>query len=381
MSTAVKRRYFELIRTGLSGSQAAQEVGVSLSCGSLWFIDAGSVSYVETPISPRYLSQDDRIEIADGLTRGEPVKAIAARIGKSFQSVYREIARNRKPDGRYQPWYAHNQAHVRRRRPKPLRFAIDDALREVVADKLRRKWSPAQISRWLRRRFQRRIRWQVCAETIYEAVYRGLIVAVDPLNLRTGRTYRHRRGRGRSREGALKQSTNMRPIQQRPTAVESRRQAGHWEGDLIVGSGQRSAIATLVERKTRLTILVGLPGDHSAQSVGDALIGAFAGLPTSLRRTLTWDQGNEMFHHERIEYSTGLRIYFADPHSPWQRGSNENTNGLLRQYLPKGTDLSLWTSSQLDQIAAELNDRPRLCLNDKTPRQMMRQSQRQPTTQ
>jgi transposase len=141
MSTAVKRRYFELIRTGWSGSQAAQKVGVSLSCGSLWFIDAGSVSYVETPISPRYLSQDDRIEIADGLARDEPVKAIAVRIGKSYQTVYREIARNRKPDGRYQPWYAHNQAHVRRRRPKPRRFAIDGALRDVVAGKLCRTWS------------------------------------------------------------------------------------------------------------------------------------------------------------------------------------------------------------------------------------------------
>src|SRR5947209_16688506 len=146
MSTAVKRRYFELIRKGLSGSQAAQAVGVSLSCGSLWFIDAGSVSYVETPVSPRYLSQDDRIEIADGLVGGEPVKAIAARIGRSYQTVYREISRNRKPDGRYQPWYAHNQAHVRRRRPKSRRFTLDDALRDVVADKLHNKWSPAQIS-------------------------------------------------------------------------------------------------------------------------------------------------------------------------------------------------------------------------------------------
>jgi IS30 family transposase len=219
VSTAVKRRYFELIRTGWSGSQAAHEVGVSLSCGSLWFIDAGSVSYVETAISPRYLSQDDRIEIADGLARDEPVKTIAARIGKSYQSVYREIVRNRKPDGRYQPWYAHNQAHLRRRRPKPRRFAVDGALRDVVADKLRRKWSPAQISRWLCRRYRRRAGWQVCAETIYEAVYRGLIVAADPVNLRTGRTYRHRRGRGRSREGALKQSTNMKSIRQRPAAA------------------------------------------------------------------------------------------------------------------------------------------------------------------
>ncbi|MGN9779364.1 IS30 family transposase [Micromonospora sp. H33] len=380
MPTAIKRQYFELIRTGLSGAAAAERVGVSLSCGSLWFIDAGRVSFVETPISPRYLNQDDRIEIADGLARGEPVKAIAARIGKSYQSVYREIARNRKPDGRYQPWYAHNQAYLRRRRPKPRLFVIDAALREAVADRLRRRWSPPQISRWLRRRYRRRQAWHVCAETIYEAVYRGLILPSDSANLRTGRTYRHRRGRGRSREGALKQSTNMKSIRQRPASVATRRQVGHWEGDLIVGAGQRSAIATLVERKTRLTVLVRLPSGHNARSVGDALIDAFTQFPPPLRRSLTWDQGNEMFHHARIEHATGLKIYFADPHSPWQRGTNENTNGLLRQYLPKGTDLDLWTNCQLDRIAAELNDRPRLCLNDSSPNQMMRRWQRQSTT-
>jgi IS30 family transposase len=380
MSPEVKRRYFELIRTGMRGARAAAEVGVSLSCGSLWFIDAGSVSYVEAPISGRYISQDDRIEIADGLGRGERVTAIAARIGKSFQSVYREIARNRKPDGRYQPWFAHNQAHGRRRRPKPRRLAVDTALREAVAGKLRRGWSPAQISRWLRRRYPRRLAWLVCAETIYEAVYRGLVLQADPANLRTGRTYRRRRGRGRSRDGALKQSTNMKSIRERPAAVEPRRQAGNWEGDLIVGAGQRSAIATLVERKSRFTMLVRLSGDHSARTVGNALIAAFAKLPASLRRTLTWDQGNEMFHHDRIERQTGLGIFFADPHSPWQRGTNENTNGLLRQYLPKGTDLSRWTEDQLQEIAAELNERPRLCLNDKSPSQIMRQWQRQQAT-
>jgi transposase, IS30 family len=380
MPAAVKRRYFQLIRTGLSGSQAAARAGVSLSCGSLWFIDAGSVSFVETAISARYLSQDDRIEIADGLARGEPVKEIAVRIGKSFQTVYREIARNRKPDGRYQPWYAHNQAYTRRRRPRPRTFAEDAGLRAVVAAKLGKHWSPAQISRWLRRRYRRRSSWHVCAETIYDSLYRGLIVPVEPRNLRTGRTYRHRRGRGRSRDGALKQSTNMKPIHDRPPAASSRRQAGHWEGDLIVGAAQRSAIATLVERTTRLTMLVRLPADHSAQSVGDALIGAFAALPPALRRTLTWDQGNEMFHHERIEQATGLKIYFADPHSPWQRGSNENTNGLLRQYFPKGTDLQIWTAEQLSHVAAELNDRPRLCLNDKTPNQLMRRWDRQQAT-
>jgi IS30 family transposase len=379
MPAAVKRRYFELIRQGLSGAAAAQEVGVSLSCGSLWFIDAGRVSFIETPISPRYFSQDDRIEIADGIARGEPVKAIAARIGKSHQSVYREIARNRKADGRYQPWYAHNQAHVRRRRPKPRRFTIDAGLREAVAGKLVKRWSPAQISRWLRRRYRRRRSWHVCTETIYEAVYRGLIGPVERQNLRTGRTYRHRRGRGRTRDGALKQSTAMKSIHQRPPSVVSRCRAGHWEGDLLVGAGQRSAIATLVERKFRLTVLVPVPRDHSAQSVGDALIAAFAKLPSRLRRTLTWDQGNEMFHHQRIEEHTGLRIFFADPHSPWQRPTNENTNGLLRQYLPKGTDLNAWTADQLERIAAELNDRPRLSLGDRTPHQAMQRWARQRT--
>lgn len=338
------------------------------------------MNYVETPISPRYLNQDDRIEIADGLARGEPVKAIAGRIGKTYQTVYREIARNRRPDGRYQPWYAHNQAYLRRRRPKPHRFATETALREAVAGKLSKKWSPAQISRWLRRRYRRRVGWHVCTETIYEGVYRGLINPVDMATLHTGRTYRHRRGRGRSREGALKQSTNMKSIRDRPAAVESRRQTGHWEGDLIIGASQQSAVATLVERKSRLTLLVDLPQGHSAPAVADALINVLSTVPARMRRTLTWDQGNEMFQHERIEKITGTKIYFADPHSPWQRGTNENTNGLLRRYLPKGTDLRAWTSDQLAAISDELNDRPRLCLHDKTPYQIMRESGWQPTT-
>lgn len=373
MPLAAKRRYFELIRSGLSGSQAAQQVGVSLSCGSLWFIDAGRVNIIEKPISPRYLSQDDRIEIADGLDRGVPIKVIAALIGKSYQTVYREIARNRKPDGRYQPWYAHNQAYLKRRRPKPRRLTTDHGLREAVAGKLAKRWSPSQISRWLRRRYRRRASWNVCAETLYQAIYLGLVGPIAPANLRTGRTYRRRRNRGRSREGALRQLTSLRSIHQRPASVNSRGQIGHWEGDLIVGAGQRSAIATLVERKTRWTVLAQLPRGHSAQEVGDALIATFARLPAPLRRTLTWDQGNEMFHHPRIEQFTGLRIYFADPHSPWQRGTNENTNGLLRQYLPKGTDLGVWSQEQLDDIANELNNRPRQCLNDKTPQQIMQQ--------
>jgi IS30 family transposase len=228
-SRGVKARYFELIRQGRSGSSASEAVGVSLSCGSLWFIDAGSVSYVETPISGRYLNQDDRIEIAEGLARKEPVKAIAARIGKTYQSVYREIARNRRPDGRYQPWFAHNQAYLRRRRSKAHKFEVDGELRRVVADKLERRWSPSQISRWLRRRWPHREHWHVCHETIYDALYRGLIVVADRQALRTGRLYRHRRGRGRTRQGALRQSTNLCSIHERPASVESRRRIGHWE--------------------------------------------------------------------------------------------------------------------------------------------------------
>ena len=375
-----KRRYFELIRQGCSGTAASEQVGVSLSCGSLWFIDAGSVTFIDKPISSRYLTQDDRIEIADGLAAGEPVKSIAARIAKSYQTVYREIVRNRKPDGRYQPWYAHGQAHQSRGRARSRRVETDAGLRAAIAGKLDKHWSPAQISRWLRRRWPKRAAWHLCHETIYESTYRGLIVATGLQTLRTGRTYRHKRGRGRSRDGALRQSTNMKSIHDRPAVVETRTQAGHWEGDLITGAANRSAIATLVERKTRHTILVPIRGGHSARNVGDALIDVFAALPPALRRTLTWDQGNEMFHHERIESATGVGIYFADPHSPWQRGSNENGNGLLRQYFPKGTNLNLATDHRLREVADELNDRPRACLGDRSPNQLMTRWRRQLST-
>lgn len=213
--------------------------------------------------------------------------------------------------------------------------------------------------------------WHLCHETIYEAVYRGLVGAKDLSTLRTGRNYRHRRGRGRTRDGALKQLTNMKSIHSRPAVVEQRTRVGDWEGDLIVGAMQRSAVATLVDRKTRHTILVPIRGGHTAQTVGDALIDVFAGMPAALRRTLTWDQGNEMFHHERIEGESGVQIYFADPHSPWQRPSNENTNGLLRQYFPKGINFDLVDDERFRGVADELNDRPRLCLADRTPKQLM----------
>jgi IS30 family transposase len=375
-----KRRYFELIRQGVRSATASRRVGVSLSCGSLWFIDAGSMTFIEEPISSRYLSQDDRIEIADGLAAGEPVKSIAARIGKSYQTVYREIARNRKPDGRYQPWYAHGQAHRRRRRPRARRVSVDEQLRAAIAGRLGKHWSPAQISRWLRRRWPRRTDWHLCHETIYEAVYRGLVLPPSQQTLRTGRCYRHKRGRGRTREGALKQCTNLKSIHIRPASAEGRTQAGHWEGDLLLGAFHGSAVATLVDRKTRHTLLVPIHGRHSAKNLADTLVKVFQQLPSALRRTLTWDQGNEMFQHERIETETGLRVYFADPHSPWQRGTNENTNGLLRQYFPKGTNFHHITNERLQEVATELNDRPRACLQDRTPTQLMTRYKPHPIT-
>ena len=375
----VKALYFELIHQGWSSLQASLKVGVSPSCGSLWFIDAGSVSFVEKPISRRFICQDDRIEIADGLAQGEPVKSIAERIGKSYQSVYREIVRNCKEDGRYNPWFAHNQAHLRRRRERPRRLEADADLCAVVAEKLEERWSPAQISRWLRRRWPQRIDWHVCHETIYEAVYRGIIPVSAEKTLRTGRFYRHKRGRGRNRQGALRQLTKLRSIHERPASVESRRRIGHWEGDLIIGSNKRSAMATLVERKTRYTILVRLPRSHTAQEVGDALVRRFLTLPTGLALSLTWDQGNEMFHHERVEHASGVKIYFADARSPWQRGTNENTNGLLRQYFPRSTDLRRVTHNEIERVETELNNRPRLCLGDRTPHQLVSHWQRRQT--
>nr|WP_211116375.1 IS30 family transposase [Glycomyces buryatensis] len=257
------------------------------------------------PISPRFLTQDDRIAIADGLHADQTVKVIAASIDKSYQTVYREIGRNSKPDGRYQPWWAHNQALLRRSRPKEHKIRAGASLRKLVRDKLNEQWSPQQVAR--------------------------------------------------------------------PAEVEDRRTAGHWEGDLIIGRAQSSAIGTLVERTTRYLRLIHLPGGWKAPQVRNALVVQTADIPWELRRTLTWDQGRELTLREDIEVLTGFRIYFCDPHSPWQRGANENTNGLLRQYFPKGTDLAVHTARDLQAVARQLNTRPRLVLGDKTPEEAMRE--------
>ncbi|MFF9410808.1 IS30 family transposase [Streptomyces anandii] len=377
MPTVVKKRYFELLREGYKGAAAARVVGVSASCGSNWFIEAGSMIVPDPgPISPRFFTQNDRIAIADGLHAKQTVKEIAASIGKSFQTVYREIKRNAKPDGSYHPWWAHNQALLRRGRPKQEKIRSSEPLRTLVREKLTEKWSPQQISRHLARLHANDPAMRACPETIYRALFAGLLGS-KKAKLRTGRVRRKKQRRGIPTLNKIK---NMTLIHQRPVEVNNRKTAGHWEGDLIIGRGQSSAIGTLVERSTRYVHLIHLPDGWKAPQVRNALIAQTAHIPPQLRKTLTWDQGRELTLHEDIEALTGFRIYFCDPHSPWQRGTNENTNGLLRQYFPKGTDLSVHTARDLRDVARQLNRRPRLVLGDKTPAEAMRECLTGPLT-
>ena len=368
MPASAKRRYFELIRQGHKGAAAAGMVGVSTSCGSLWFLDAGGVLIPDPgPISPRFLTQDDRIAIADGLHADQDLKLIASMIGKSFQTVYREVKRNSKPDGQYQPWWAHNEALRRRQRPKPGKIAARVELAAVVRTKLAGKWSPQQIARYLVRSHPDDPAMQVCAETIYLALFAGALGKKEG-KLRTGRCRRKRHRRGVAEPNKIK---NMRPIAQRPATVLNRQEPGHWEGDLIIGKKMTAAIATLVERTSRYLILVHLPAGYKAPQLRDALIEQFGQIPPAMRKTLTWDQGREMARHAQTEAAIGTMIYFCDPHSPWQRPTNENTNGLVRQYFPKHTDLKVHSAEDLARVALELNQRPRLVLGDRMPKEVM----------
>ena len=372
MPVAVKKRYMELLREGYKGAAAARVVGVSTSLGSNWFLEAGGMLVADPgPISPRFLSQDDRIVIADGLQAGVDVKEIAASIGKSSQTVYREIKRNSKPDGGYQPWWAHNQALLRRTRPKQEKLR-SQPLRTLVLDKLTEKWSPQQISRYLTRTHPGRPEMQVCAETVYRGLFDGSLGSKAG-KLRTGRSRRKPHRRGVAVPNKIK---NMKLLAQRPAEVTERRAPGHWEGDLIIGkygsASGPSAIATLVERVTKFLVLVHLPDGYKAPQLRDALIAQTRVIPATWRKTLTWDQGREMSMHEQTAAATGFDIYFCDPHSPWQRGLNENTNGLIRQYFPKHTDLLVHSPQDLKRVATQLNQRPRLTLGDKSPEEAMR---------
>jgi IS30 family transposase len=308
--------------------------------------------------------------------RHQPVKHITAQIGKSFQTVYREIHRNSKPDGRYNPWWAHNQAALRRQRPKPRKIHAGGPLRALVRDRLLATWSAQQISRFPTRTRPDTPAMRACPETIYQALFAGLLGA-KPGKLRTGRTRRKPHRRGVAIPNKIK---NMVLVHHRPAAALDRDVPGHREGDLIIGRGQGSAIGTLVDRATRYTMLIHLPAGWKAPQFRDAFLAVTAEIPPHLRATLTWDQGREMTLHAEIAARTGFKVYFCDPHSPRQRGTNENTNGLLRQYFPKGSDLSVHTLDHLRAVARQLNNRPRMVLGDLTPAQAMRRSLTSPIT-
>jgi IS30 family transposase len=317
----------------------------------------------------RRLSYRERCRIEDLLDAGWTQTAVASDLGRHRSTISNEIRHHRRVrDGRYSADHAQSQADEAARRPKPAKLATNLRLRGQVQDRLVDDHSPEQIARRLREEFPDDPEMWVSHETIYQSLYvqaRGGLKRELTRHLRTGRTLRKpRRQAGQRRE----RFAGMVMISQRPAEVADRAVPGHWEGDLILGSTESgSAVGTLVERSTRFVMLLHLPGGHTADIVQEAMVAKMATLPEQLRLSLTWDQGIEMANHVRIAEATGLSIYFCDPHSPWQRGTNENTNGLLRQYLPKGSDLSFYGAGLLDQIASQLNGRPRKTLNWRTP--------------
>jgi transposase, IS30 family len=308
---------------------------------------------------PGRLSLADREEISLGLRDGDSFTVIAGRLGKAVSTVSREVAANG-GRGDYRAWRAHQRARDRARRPKTPKLTCA-RLAAQVTQWLQDWWSPQQIASRLRMEFADDPMMQVSHETIYQALFvqgRGELRRELARCLRTGRVKR----RARRRVENTGQLRDMVMISDRPPEANDRAVPGHWEGDLLIGADCRSAVGTLVERTSRYVMLLHLPHGRGADGVDQAMREAIKTLPDQLRRSITWDQGKEMAHHARFTIATGIQVYFCDPHKPWQRGSNENTNGLLRQYMPKGTDLSVHTAEDLARYARSLNDRPRKTL-------------------
>lgn len=325
--------------------------------------------------SPLRLSLAEREEISRGVAAGESLRSIARRLGRSPSTVSREVAGNGGAR-RYRAVVADRAALKRARRPKPAKLSVHPELCALVESKLELRWSPQQISGWLSETFPDRPEMQVSHETIYLSLFvqsRGALRKELTRYLRRGQATRRPRAR-RAYDGGRGKIRAMVHISERPAEVEDRAVPGHWEGDLVFGTAH-SAMATLVERHSRFVMLVGLPNGHTADVVAEALSAKIAELPERLRGSITWDQGKEMARHARFSVDTGVPVYFCDPHSPWQRGSNENTNGLLRQYFPKRTPLPL-DQAALDAVADELNGRPRQTLGWKTPSQVLDQALR-----
>jgi IS30 family transposase len=312
------------------------------------------------------LSLMEREEISRSCRWGVSFADIGRRLGRPTSTVSREVASNGGRD-HYRAWFAQLRSQTERRRPRPRKLAANAALAATVEALLAKRCSPVQIAGRLRREHPDDPRWWVSHETIYQSLFlqgRGGLRAELIAALRSGRTRRRRKGPSPHRGHPIR---DMVMIADRPAEIEDRAVPGHWEGDLIIGADGGSQVGTLVERTSRLVLLVHLPDKRTAETVRDAVAAKITQLPDQLVRSLTWDQGSEMADHARFSVDTGVAVYFCDPHSPWQRGTNENTNGLLRQYLPKSTDLSGYNEDQLDAIAAELNGRPRKTLEFMTP--------------
>ncbi|OLZ52548.1 IS30 family transposase [Amycolatopsis coloradensis] len=387
--------YLDLVAQGMGTAQACRVVGINRRTGYRWRQgrvsqagrDTGRCSVPPSRVEPefpvpeqppetglpvpatRFLSSDERLLIADLVRAGHGPREIGRRLGRPASTVSRELDRNADPaSGEYRPYSAQARAEARRPRPKPGKIATNPELRDRIQDMLDDRCSPEQASKRLRRDHPDQPELHVAHETIYQALYvqgRGELRRELKAALRTGRTQRKPRGSGEQRQPRF--TAPMVMISDRPAEADDRAVPGHWEGDLIIGENGASAIGTLVERTTRYVMLVHLGQSRTAEHVRDALITTISTLPEHLRRSLTWDQGAEMARHHEFSIATAMPVYFCDPHAPWQRGTNENTNGLLREYFPKSTDLSIHTPDDLAAVAAQLNRRPRKTLDWDTP--------------
>jgi IS30 family transposase len=393
-----RAEYDRLRSAGASRPEAAAAAGVHLRTARdwdrgvrklnnrRWYPDGRLVDYargttthqpvppaLEKVLDPRFLTLLEREQIADLRAAGATMRAVATALGRPGSTISRELARNTDPDGTYRPYAAHRAAVARRARPKPAKLASNQALADYVQVGLDQRWSPEQICHALRIDHPDEAEMRVCPETIYQAIYvqaRGGLRREVATALRSGRTRRTSH-----RDPAARTPRFIDPmvmISERPAEIEDRAVPGHWEGDLIIGADGASAIGTLVERATRYLMLVHLPTGRTAEAVRDQLVATVATLPAHLRGSLTWDQGAEMAAHRSFSVATDMPVYFCDPASPWQRGSNENTNGLLRQYFPKGSDLSVHGPADLEHVAQQLNGRPRKTLGWETPAQRLR---------
>lgn len=362
-----KSMAYRLKRHGLSNMEIARQLGCT--DGLLVYMFQGKISSVgvATVWTPRpgALTIDDREQILLGLRAGHSMSAIARGLGRSPSTVTREVKANGGRGG-YRAWRAHERARQCARRPKPSKLTRGPLLREVTR-RLRQLWSPQEIARRLPLDYPDNPTMRVSHETIYQSLFvqgRGELRRELARCLRSGRTYRKSRSAGTRGGSCVK---DMVMLSDRPAEADDRAVPGHWEGDLILGTGGRSAVGTLVERTSRLVLLLHLKNGRGAVSVEAAMRRAIRSLPRELTKSITWDQGSEMATHVEFTVATGVPIYFCDPHAPWQRGSNENTNGLLRQYMPKGTDLSKLSAADLAKFQRSLNGRPRATLGYMTP--------------